>query len=272
MKKANLITVVVFLAVVGFVLSLSPRTMRRVKGMGLDMIAPFLNVGTSIQTRIAEVTRGLKRLDEVEHEAGRLRVENRRLRAENQMLHDLRDENSRLRQSLEYQRRSVFRLIPAQVIGRDATTWWSAVQINRGSNDGLREDMSVLTDEGLVGKTSAVGRTSASVILISDETCKVAVKVEGTREQGILSGERVSNRSSPLLNLGFLSKQAGLRPGQKVYTSGMGGLFPSGVLVGEIRSYEVRELDGLAKVVPAVDLAGLSDLFVVDSILEPQQR
>ena len=98
--------------------------------------------------------------------------------------------------------------------------------------------MPVVTDEGLVGKTTTVSDTISVVLLITDENCKVAATVEGTREQGIVSGERVSGGVSPLLNLNFLSKQANLKPGQKVYTSGVGGVFPSGLLVGSVKSFQ----------------------------------
>jgi rod shape-determining protein MreC len=66
-----------------------------------------------------------------------------------------------------------------------------------------------------------------------------------------------------MLDLNFLSKQANLQPGPKVYTSGVGGVFPSGLLVGVIQSYKVRELDGQALITPAVDLSHLEDVFVV---------
>jgi len=68
---------------------------------------------------------------------------------------------------------------------------------------------------------------------------------------------------SPMLDLNFLSKQANLPNGAKVYTSGVGGVFPSGLLVGVIQSFKVRELDSQARVTPAVDLSHLEDVFVV---------
>jgi len=89
------------------------------------------------------------------------------------------------------------------------------------------------------------------------------VNVEGTREQGIASGERVVGGLTPLLDLNFLSKQANLQPGQKVYTSGVGGVFPSGLLLGAVKEYKVRELDGQARLIPAVDLVKLEDVFVI---------
>jgi rod shape-determining protein MreC len=123
--------------------------------------------------------------------------------------------------------------------------------------------MPVATDEGLVGKITTVSDSISVVLLISDENCRVASKVEGSREQGIVSGERVTTGLTPLLNLNFLSKQADLKPGQKVYTSGVGGVFPSGLLIGAVKAFRLRELDGQAQLTPAVDLSHLEDVFVV---------
>src|SRR5207245_1102987 len=112
---------------------------------------------------------------------------------------------------------------------------------------------------GMVGKTTTVSNTISVVLLVTDENCKVAASVEGTREQGIVSGERIAGGLAPMLDLNFLSKQANLQPGQKAYTSGVGGVFPSGLLIGAVKTFRVRELDGQAKLVPAVDLSKLED-------------
>jgi rod shape-determining protein MreC len=68
-----------------------------------------------------------------------------------------------------------------------------------------------------------------------------------------------------MMSLFFLSKQAGLKSGQKVYTSGVGGVFPPGIMLGAVQDFRVRELDGVASLIPAVDLAALQDVFVVVS-------
>jgi rod shape-determining protein MreC len=164
---------------------------------------------------------------------------------------------------LAYRERALFRLVPAEVIARDSSTWWRTISINRGKNDGVEPDQPVVTDEGVVGKTATVGDNVTVVLLVSDENCKVACSIEGSREQGIVSGERVTGSITPLLDLNFLSKQANLNPGNKIYTSGVGGVFPSGLLVGVIQSFKVRELDSQARVTPAVDLSHLEDVFVV---------
>ena len=103
------------------------------------------------------------------------------------------------------------------MICRDASTWWSTVKINRGFEDGVEPDQPVLTDVGLVGKTTTVAKNESIVLLISDESCKVAANVEGSNERGILSGQRTGEGvGTSEMQLNFLSKKANLQPGQKV--------------------------------------------------------
>jgi rod shape-determining protein MreC len=264
-RNVFLISLVGFIVAVGFVLMMSPHNMRSVQSGFLGMISPFLKTGSTMEKKYRDFREGLKTLETLEDENKRLSVANKDLSATNQTLRGLEAENNRLRNALGYAQRSVFTLVPARIVARDASTWYSSVIIDRGSAEGIKPDMAVLTEEGLVGKTSIVSDHSATVILVSDETCKVAVSVENSREQGIVRGERGSSSSLPQITLSFLSKQANLQPGQKVFTSGVGGVFPPSVLIGAIRDYKVRELDGYATLVPAVDLTTLEDVFVVVS-------
>src|SRR5207247_9591876 len=105
-----------------------------------------------------------------------------------------------------YRERSVFKLVPTEVIARDSSSWWRTLTINRGKRDAIETDMRVVTDVGLVGKTTTVSETISVVLLISDESCRVAASVEGSREQGIVSGECVPSGITPVLDLNLLSK------------------------------------------------------------------
>jgi rod shape-determining protein MreC len=263
MSRTSIIALLIFGAILGYFLSFGPDSTRRFQAGIYQLLAPFLSSGSGIQKQITSVRSGLKSLEELEKENAGLRVENRELRATNQGLRDVEREVNRLRHALNYRERSVFKLLPAVVIARDSSTWWRTITINRGKEDGVEGDMAVVTDEGLVGKTTTVGANISVVLLVADENCKVAASVEGTREQGIVSGERVVGGLAPSLNLNFLSKQADLKPGQKVYTSGVGGVFPSGLPVGTVKTFRVRELDGQAQIAPAVDLTHLEDVFIV---------
>jgi rod shape-determining protein MreC len=263
MSRTNIIALLIFGAILGYFLSFGPNTTQKFKAGVYQLLAPFLTSGSGLKRQITSVRSGLKSLDQLEHENSALQVENRELRATNQSLRDVEHEVNRLRHALNYRERSVFKLIAAEMVARDSSTWWRTVTINRGRRDGIETDMPVVTDEGLIGKTTSVSDVISVVLLVSDENCRVAASVEGSREQGIVSGERVTTGLTPRLDLNFLSKQADLKPGQKVYTSGVGGVFPSGLLIGVVKSYRVRELDGQAQLTPAVDLSHLEDVFVV---------
>lgn len=258
-----LLPLVIFVALVGALLLVSPRTGQKIQATFLQMITPFFKTGSGVSEGIQNVTRGLKTLEELEDEVEVLRVENKELRATNQLLRDLEEENNKLRSALEFQRRSVYRLLTAQVIRRDPSTWWSTIQIDRGSQDGVIAEMPVLTDRGLVGKIATVAPNTSTVLLLVDESCRVAATVEGTNEQGILSGLRTSNEVMPTLMLRFLPKSAEIRPGQKVLSSGVGTVFPPGITLGTIKTFRVAPLNAEAEVVPAVDFSALNDVFVV---------
>jgi rod shape-determining protein MreC len=268
-KRYSIIASVVFVAALVLVLAMSPRTTQKAQSTFLDVIAPFLKTGSAVQLRIAKVQKGLETLDQLERENSELKVQNKELKAINETLRDLEAENGKLREALKYRQRSAFKLIPARVIARSASTWWNTVMIDRGFDDGIKSDMSIITEDGLVGKTTTVARNISAVVLISDETCKVAASVEGSREQGIAEGERTSTSARPELGLAFLSKNANLQPGMKVMSSGVGGVFPSGIEIGVVKEFHARDLDGYATLIPAVDLANLEDVFVVDDDHQP---
>jgi len=263
MSRTNIIALLIFGAILGYFLSFGPTATQKFKSGVYQLLAPFFTGGSGLKKQLTSVRTGLKSLDQLEHENAGLQVENRELRATNQGLRDAENEVNRLRHALNYRERSVFKLIAAEIVARDSSTWWRTVTINRGKRDGIEIDMPVATDEGLIGKITTVSDSVSIVLLVSDENCRVAAKVEGSREQGIVSGERVTSGLTPFFNLNFLSKQADLKPGQKVYTSGVGGVFPSGLLIGVVKTFRLRELDGQAQLTPAVDLSHLEDVFVV---------
>jgi rod shape-determining protein MreC len=258
-------SVIIFVIATGFILFLSPHNMRRVQAGFLGMISPFLKTGSTVDKKYRDFREGLKSLEQLEEENKRLVVSNKEMEATNQTLRGLEAENNRLRNALGYRERAVFKLLPARIVSRDASSWYNEVVIDRGALDGLKEDgdQAVLTEEGLVGKTTVVSDHTATVVLISDEACRVAATVEGTREHGIVRGERASNESTPSIGLNFLSKQANLKTGSNIYTAGATEVFPAGILIGQVREFLARQLDGHATIVPAVDLSTLEDVFVV---------
>lgn len=266
-SRNNIIAVSAFVvALIALVVFTSkPQNVRRLQSGFLGLITPFLKSGSALDRKVTAFREGMKSLNQLEVEVKQLRTLNSELSATNQTLRGLEAENNRLRNALGYRERAVFQLMPARIIARDPTTWYHTVTIDRGSAQMIEIDMPVVTEEGLVGKTTIVDKNSSVVVLISDERCKVAATVEGTREQGIVSGERSSSNVVPRIALNFLTKQAQIQSGMKVLTSGVGGVFPAGITIGAVDKFQKLDLDAAATVVPAVNLTTLQDVFVVVS-------
>lgn len=264
MKPLHLLLLAAAVLIAVVFLAFPTDRMRAWQGRFMDVSTPAIQAGAAINDRISQLNKGLKTLDELEAENAALTVKNNEMQASAQMLKDLAEENRRLRNTLGYRERSPFDLVPAQVISRDAGNWWQSVKINRGFSDKIDASQPVLTAEGLVGRTTTVAKEISMVTLLTDENCKVSARIEDTGDQGILCGQRPESGGTPLLVLNFLKRNAGIKPGMKVVTAGVGGgVFPAGIPLGVVKEFRARELDGQAIIEPAADFSRLEDVFVV---------
>ena len=199
--------------------------------------------------------------------------ENQQLRRDNQQLQlvatqavEAARENARLRQFLGWREQAPWkgRLKLGQVILREPANWWRTVQIDLGSRDGLRTNLPVLTVEGLVGRVSAVSFDRAQVVLLGDPNCRVAALVENaTRDNGVLGPSGPVPGDVAVLS--YLPPGAVVKPGQKVVTSGLGGIFPKGIPIGQVLDSQSVEF-GLyveARVKLAANLNGLEEIWVL---------
>src|SRR5246127_2086988 len=263
MKSITIAALGAFGIFVVLILLLPQQAKRQLQGALFQFISPVLRTGASVQQELGGVRGGLKRLDQLERENQELKLENEQLRAANSLLKNLEAEVSRLNRALGFREQSPFKLLPARIISRESATWWNTCTIGVGSKDGIAPDMAVVTENGLVGKVIPVGKDVSVVLLVSDESLRVSVSIEGTQEQGIVSGSRASSTYAPDLRIRFLNKTAKLQPGMKVLTAGAGGVFPSGLVIGTVKDFAAKELEGIATVTPAVDLAEIQDVFVI---------
>src|SRR5213075_2182580 len=164
MSRTNIIALLIFGAILGYFLTFGPTSTQKFKAGVYQLLAPFFTGGSGLKKQLTSVRTGLKSLEQLERENASLQVENRELKATNQGLRDAENEVNGLRHALNYRERSVFKLIAAEIVARDSSTWWRTVTIDRGRRDGIETDMPVVTDEGLVGKTTTVS-DAISVVL-----------------------------------------------------------------------------------------------------------
>ena len=263
MRPLNLLAFLLFLGGAVWALTRSERTVREIQRTYYTWLTPFLTTGSNLETKARAFLKEADHSAKLEAELETIRTEYDRLRQVEAHSLELEAENARLRRALDFQKRIDFKATAARVVRRQPTTWWQTVDIDRGSESGVAIHQPVVADGGLVGKIDRVGDKLSSVILLTDESCKVSVQIEGSPEVGILSGQRGQYEAEPLLRLRFLSTKARISPGTRVFTTGLGGLFPSNLLVGTVESVIPGPLDTEALVRPSVDFTDLSTVFLL---------
>ncbi len=202
-----------------------------------------------------------------------LRVENKEMREQivqyqNDLstFEELKKENERLKSLLAYKDDHVeFEIVTAKVTGKNTGNWFSIFTINRGVLDGVQKDMPVITADGLVGRVVETGATWSKVMGIIDFDSGVSAIVELTRDNGVVCGTTLTNTADPLLEMSFLPFDADLLPGYRVITSGLGGVYPKGLIIGD--TVEItRGSDNSQKaayVKPAVDFLHLEEVMII---------
>jgi rod shape-determining protein MreC len=263
MKPLNLIALLLFLGGAVWAFTQSDRAVREIQNFYFSAMSPFLRSGSKMETKAREFLEETRHSKELEVELAATRSELGRLHIINSLFRDLEQENKQLRHALKFKEATHFDVVPAQVIRRHPTTWWQTVDIDAGEDSGIGTQLAVLSNDGLVGKIDRPDKGRSSVILLTDEKCQVSARVEGSPEVGILSGQRGRFDGNPLLRLRFLSTDAALHPGQRVFTTGRGGIFQPNILLGTIESVEKGALDSEALVRPSVNFADLGTVFVV---------
>jgi rod shape-determining protein MreC len=193
-----------------------------------------------------------------------LQQENQQLRLASTRAEELQRENARLRQALGVNRDQPWRLKLARVVSRDPANWWRTVRIDAGLRDGVTPNCPVLTAEGLVGRVAEAGYAQSQVVLLGDPNCRVSVLIEETRDNGVIAPSSSSPLDNTIVDLGYLSRNSPLRAGQRVVTSGLGGIFPKGILVGHVLDWRQvgYGLYSEARARLAVDLNALEEVWV----------
>jgi rod shape-determining protein MreC len=168
-------------------------------------------------------------------EVEKLRRENDELKIETLQTRELARENAALRDAVSWQKKLPWKTRLAQVISRDPANWWRSIEINLGSKDGLVKDLPVITPMGLVGRVDDVGKGYARVVLLGDPQCKVPAVVDNAaRDTGqILPGDATVLDES-IVEMTYITRHSQAIPGQKVFTSGLDGVFPKGIPIGHI--------------------------------------
>jgi rod shape-determining protein MreC len=222
---------VVFVAVL--LLSLPTRVTDRLKAAVGSWFLPLFGLASAGQQLPADLADSVLSRHELLRQVDTLRRDNQQLRMQAAQNVAVARENEQLRALLNWQRQAPWQLKLANVVMRDPANWWRTVQIDLGSRDGVRVDLPVITSSGLVGRVSSVDITKSQIVLIGDPNCRVSAIVENAaRDMGVIVASGPVDTS--LVQLTYLASSANVKPGESVVTSGLGGVFPKGIPIGQV--------------------------------------
>jgi len=240
-----------------------PAGVRLIRLWAEGLVAPPERVAHWAKSSVVGMWQNYFDLRHVREQNAQLREQVDRLRlAQAALLEDAR-QGQRLQALLDFQHRYIYQTIAAQAIGSSGTLQSQVFYLDKGSNAGLKQDMAVITADGIVGKVRDVFPGTAQVLMINDQTSGAGVILESTRIRGILTG----NASGQLEIVGILADER-IKPGERVLTAGGDLVYPRGLPVGTVDKV-VRDPDRDAFIIvmvkPAAHLDRLDEVLVVTS-------
>lgn len=204
-------------------------------------------------------------LQEIRRENEQLKEEVTKLRVSLEQERNVAQQTRALQQLLDLRSATGFKTTAAMVIGSGADPEFRTITIDKGTQDGLRADMAVISPAGVVGRILMPTARAAKVQLIIDRDAAAGVMIERSRVQGAVTGlgsaEELGFKAG-LIQLEYVPGSADVRRGDRVVTSGLDGIYPKGLPVGEIQSAERVSGAWRIRVKPSVDFAALEAVLV----------
>lgn len=220
-----------------------------------DAVSPVLNVMSRPAAGVADTLEYFRQLVDLHDENARLREENGRLQQWQQAALRLEAENSSLRSLLSFKPDPAATVVTGRVVGDPGGAFVRTVVVTVGARDGVERGQAVMSGQGLVGRVVQVGEWSSRVLLVTDLNARIPVVLETSRQRAMLAGD---NSDHPMLT--YLPANTQVTAGERVFTSGHGGLFPPGLPVGIVET----GMDGKPRVVPIADLSRIEHVQVID--------
>jgi rod shape-determining protein MreC len=175
-------------------------------------------------------------------------------------LREVVQENKRLKELLAFKETSGYHAITARVIGTDPTSLFRTITIGAGSSDGVRKGMAVVTSEGVVGRVINSSSGTSRVLLATDRNSDIDAVIQRSRDRGIAEGA-----GPDTLHLKYMPRSADVVEGDMVVTSGIGGIFPKGLVIGSVSRLD-KTSGGIflyAEVRPSLNFSKLEEVLVI---------
>lgn len=226
--------------------------------------SPFQTFGTWVKNGVSDFFAAYTRYKDVVAENEELKTKNLLLEKELEESYSLNVEIDRLKKlSNITEAVGELTLVEADVVSVSTDGWNSTFTINKGSSSGIKEKDVVIASDGLVGKVREVGMYWATVVTILDPQTAVGAMVTRTGDVAMTEGT-VKLRANGCFKLSYLNKNSSAIRGDMIETSGLGGLYPAGIIIGRIKDIEIDDngLTQYAVIEPSVSFSELKKVFV----------
>jgi len=235
-RRLKIIFVFILLFVFIFVLNLGP-TNREIKNCFYFISSPIQKFFWQTGNNLSDFFRGLFDSKNLAEENKELRIKNKELKSKEAIIEELREENKILREALNLGLKEKFELRLARIIGKDISQ--DSILINKGWNEGIKPNLPVITSQNiLVGKVKNVYENFSEVILISNRSSSFDARIlEDSTSSSDIWGV-IKGKGSGRISFEFIPREKEIRIGNEVVTGYLGGDFPSGLLVGEVKKIE----------------------------------
>lgn len=235
--------------------------------LGLRVLGPAARAVTAVPSGFKGFREGVRLRGTLQEENARLRRENEALRLRLLQLSDLENDMRRLGAAVEYPTPPVGGIRAVDVVYVDHASWLRTLLIYTGDTP-ARPDQPVLSSTGLVGRVVTVAGPYSKVQLITDRAASVGAMILRTRRQGVVRGSGFGRSG---LALDYVPRQADVRPGDRVLTAGIDGIYPRGIPIGTVTQVERGgQLFHRIHLAPAVDLGTLDQVYLLDTTPIPQ--
>jgi len=266
----------IYIAIAAIVIALAAAVSVSLSGghadLGAQLSEPFWrpvrSAMTSFVSSLEKIYNYMYRYDEMEAENAQLKEKVAQLEEEYRTYTEISAENERLKALLNFTQGrgdENFKTLPASVIAWTASNYASSFTANRGSGAGVKTGDAVITETGyLVGQVTEVSATSSTVTTILDTTMSVGALVYENGRTGVAEGGFELLKQGNV-KLSYLGDNADIVIGDTVVTSGKGGTYPSGLVIGHITGLNpsTSGLDSYAVVAPAAEISGIANVYIV---------
>jgi len=229
------------------------------------ILSPFQRFINYSDKKINDFFAHFEDIDKLRKENEVLKQKVHELVYENEKLIDLKIKNEELRRALDIKDQySTMDMVGANIIAKDMGNWFDIFTIDRGTKDGIEIDYPVVTSNGLVGRVMQTDLFTSKVISIIDEDSSISARLSKTSDLVVVKGDR-KLKDQGLCIMNYIPADADVSAGDRVETSGVGGIYPKGILIGTVKevSQRTNELDRYAIIEPVVDFKRLEEVFIL---------